>query len=101
MRINVMSFKGSTGEHLLRDLEKRVECDLSRFGGRISRVEVLLMDDEDLSTDKSCIIEARLNDAAPIAVQAHASTFEHAIDKGAEKIEEVLHRRETEPKPQL
>ena len=101
MRINVMSFKGSAGEQFLREMEKRVECDLSSCGNRISRVEVLLMDDEERADDKSCIIEARLTDAAPIAVQAHASSFEHAIDKGAEKIEEVMHQRDVAPKPVL
>jgi hypothetical protein len=90
MRVNVMTFRGLSGEQFLHDIEQRVQTDLVRFGGRISQVEVLLMDDEERADDKSCIIEARMSGLAPIAVQAHAHSFEKAVDKGAEKIEEMI-----------
>ena len=91
MRINVQSCQGmSKGESFLQDIAAMVECDLSRFGGRITSVDVLLIEESDTAPDKGCVIEAQFADHEPVAVRAHAGTLEHAVSAGTEKMRSVI-----------
>lgn len=92
MRVNVLSMAGTSGgERFKQELASRVEVDLMRLDGRISNVDVLILDgDADTERQKACVMEARLPGREPVAVQARAGTFERAVDAGAHKIEEVI-----------
>ena len=93
MRINVQSYNHKTrGERFLHEIEQTVQRNLSRFSGRITNVDVLLIDDEEHSdrNAKGCVIEAQLADHEPVAVRAQARSLERAVSVGAEKMEQVL-----------
>lgn len=91
MRIEVKSCAGARDDkRFLQEIAGMVEGRLSRFGGRLKNVDVLIIDDRVADHDKACIIEARMKGLNPIAVHAHADTFEHAVTAGARKMEEVL-----------
>ena len=91
MRVNVLSMSGTGGgERFRQELAGRVEVDLMRLNGRITNVDVLILDDEDAEHQKACVMEARMPGRESVTVQAHAGTFEKAIDAGAHKIEEVI-----------
>jgi hypothetical protein len=63
--------------------------DLSHYGGRISNLDVLILEDEKTEA-KACFMEARIKGHDPIAVRARAHTFERAIDAGAKRLESLL-----------
>ena len=72
----------------------KVENALRRFSAHITRVEVHLGDEnagKRGSSDKRCMMEARLEGHPPVAVTHHAATIGQAIDGAAEKL---LHRIE-------
>jgi ribosome-associated translation inhibitor RaiA len=69
-----------------------IENALRRFSSHITRVEVHLGDENASKRggdDKRCMMEARLEGHAPVAVTHHAATVAQAIDGAAEKL---LHR---------
>jgi len=71
-----------------------VENALARFSRHITRVEVHLGDENANKRggdDKRCMMEARVEGHAPVAVTHHAATMGQAIDGAAEKL---LHRLE-------
>jgi hypothetical protein len=91
MHVNVQSLSGSRNDRrLVNDLSKTVERDLHRYDGRIRKVDVLILDEDQSPDEKWCVVEARLAGWEPIAVRAHAGSFERAVHAGAEKIEEVI-----------
>jgi hypothetical protein len=95
MRIRVQSYNGTRGdERFVKDIERSVEGNLSRFGQRISNVDVLIVDDSEHPNDKQCFVEAKLTGWDPIAVRAHARTFERAVEAGAEKIGSAIEERD-------
>ncbi len=70
-----------------------VEAALARFSDQITRIEVHLGDmnaEKGGSTDKRCALEARVAGMRPIAVTHHASSFEHAINGAAGKLQRAL-----------
>jgi ribosome-associated translation inhibitor RaiA len=89
----------TASKELTAPLIALIEDKLSRFGSRITRVEVHLSDEngnKDSPNDKRCMIEARLEGMQPIAVTNHANTHEEAvqgaIDKLKTSIETILGR---------
>jgi ribosome-associated translation inhibitor RaiA len=82
------------GEALATSVRATVEHALSRFDTQVMRVEVHLGDEnagKSGGNDKRCMMEARLEGQAPIAVTHHASTVAQAIDGAAERL---VHRIE-------
>jgi ribosome-associated translation inhibitor RaiA len=77
------------GESLATSVRATVEDALQRFSGHITRVEVHLADEnagKSGNNDKRCMMEARLEGLAPIAVTEHAETVAQAIDGAAERL---------------
>jgi ribosome-associated translation inhibitor RaiA len=71
-----------------------VENALARYSTHITRVEVHLGDENASKRggdDKRCMMEARLEGHAPVAVTHHAASIGQAISGAAEKL---LHRLE-------
>jgi ribosome-associated translation inhibitor RaiA len=83
------------GEPLANSVRATVESALARFSTRITRVEVHLSDEDAGKSggdDKRCMMEARLEGVAPVAVTHHAATVGQAIDGAAERL---VHRLES------
>ncbi len=90
-------------EALSTHVRSVVENALSRFRGRITRVEVHLADENGPKTGPNiirCAMEARLERHQPLAVTSEAATMHQAIagaaDKLAHLIEHTLGRRREE-----
>ena len=106
MHILVNTDNNITGsENLTRQVEGVVEGTLSRFGDRITRIEVHLTDVSNSSkssdNDKRCVMEARLAGLQPITVSSQASSLDQALDSAADKLEKTIDRtlgRLEEPK---
>jgi ribosome-associated translation inhibitor RaiA len=82
------------GESLAATVRATVEDALDRFNTQVTRVEVHLGDEnagKSGGDDKRCMMEARLEGQAPIAVTHHAATVAQAIDGAAERL---VHRIE-------
>jgi ribosome-associated translation inhibitor RaiA len=80
------------GESLEGSVRATVEAALSRFSTHITRVEVHLADENAAKSgdaDKRCVMEARLEGHAPVAVTEHAATVGQAIDGAADRL---IHR---------
>jgi ribosome-associated translation inhibitor RaiA len=81
---------------LTQTVESTVGGALQRFGQRLTRVEVSLMDvnssQKGGADDIRCAIEARLAGLQPIACTHHAPTLELALDGALEKLERTLDR---------
>ena len=91
MQVHVRSLSGNRNDRrLVNDLAGTVERDLHRYDGRIRKVDVLILDEDESPDDKWCVVEARIGGWEPIAVRAHAGSFERAVHAGAEKLEEVI-----------
>jgi hypothetical protein len=91
MRVNVHSLSGNRNDsRLVNDISKSVERDLHRYDGRIRKVDVLILDEDDSPDEKWCVVEARIAGWEPIAVRAHARSIERAVHAGAEKLDEVI-----------
>ncbi|BBO33296.1 HPF/RaiA family ribosome-associated protein [Lacipirellula parvula] len=82
---------GSAG--LTSHVEDVVSAALSRFGNRVTRVEVHIGDENGHkggNHDKRCAMEARLSHLQPIAVTATAPSVDAAIHAAAEKLLRTL-----------
>jgi hypothetical protein len=91
MHVNVQSLSGNRNDRrLVNDISRTVERDLHRYDGRIRKVDVLILDEDESPDDKWCVVEARVAGWEPIAVRAHAGSFERAVHAGAAKIDEVI-----------
>lgn len=81
---------------LTQQVEAVVEDAMSRFGHRVTRVEVHLSDESSSAkardNDKKCVMEVRLGGLQPISVSHHGMTIEQAIDGAAEKLERTIER---------
>ena len=80
-------------EDLMSHVAADIEGALNRYSDQITRVEVHLGDVNAAkggSTDKRCLIEARLAGRKPIAVDHQAGTFEHAIDGATGKMQRAI-----------
>lgn len=83
-------------QELIRQVTTTVTECLSRFGDRLTRVEVHLGDENAAKSgaaDKRCTIEARPSGQQPVAVTHHASTVEDASRGAVHKLETLLDRR--------
>ncbi len=80
-------------EGLSNHVSAVVEAALSRFGDRVTRVEVHLSDengDKSGQDDKRCMMEVRLAGRQPIAVTHHADSVHMAIDGAVAKLERAV-----------
>ena len=81
-------------ESLTQRVDSIVAAAVDRFADRITRVEVHLNDvngpEKSGDRDKRCMMEARLNGRAPIAVTNFAANQNLAFRGAAEKLERAL-----------
>jgi ribosomal subunit interface protein len=81
---------------LVHHVEAAIESALERFGNRVTRVEVHLVDQNSQSkaadNDKRCTLEARLAGLQPITVSHESSTMDQAVDGAIDKLERTLDR---------
>lgn len=94
-----MQVRVNTDHHLKAsdELAARIGADvvaaLDRFGGRVTRVEVHLNDENSSkagATDKRCMIEARLPGHPPLAVSARGEDYDLAVRAAADKLARAL-----------
>jgi ribosome-associated translation inhibitor RaiA len=81
------------GQPLEASVRASVEDALKHFSAQISRVEVHLADenaDKLGRDDKRCMMEARVQGHAALAVTHHAATVGQAIDGAAERLVHLL-----------
>lgn len=95
MKIQVNTDNHTTGsKELTQHVEGVVQGAMSRFGDRVTRVEVHLTDENSSAkssgTDKRCVMEARLAGLQPMAVTAEGPSVEKAVADAAEKLERRL-----------
>lgn len=91
----------NTDNHLAGDdeLASRVEAELQRtlkrFSDHITRIEVHLNDengDKAGSSDKRCLVEARVRGIEPVAVSHNAPTITEAVKGATDKMVRALDR---------
>jgi hypothetical protein len=94
-----MHIQVNHGNHvrLGADVEQRfadiIRDTLNRFGDRITRVEMHMSDEnggKHSSSDKRCLIEARLANIQPVAVSHLANSWQLAFDGALEKLEHAI-----------
>ena len=94
MKIQVNTDSNIDGnDELTQRVEAEFETVLSRFGDRLTRVEVHLRDDvagRSDGTDIRCLVEARPARQQPVAVTHHAATPEEAYSGAAQKLKNLL-----------
>ncbi|MGZ4666712.1 MAG: hypothetical protein ACXV5Q_17165, partial [Frankiaceae bacterium] len=92
MKIQVNTDSNIDGNaELTQHVEAEFETVLSRFGDRLTRVEVHLRDDvagRSDGTDIRCLVEARPARQQPVAVTHHGATPEEAYSGAAQKLKE-------------
>ncbi len=90
MQIQINTDRNIDGhEALSTHVSEVVKSTLNRVSSHITRVEVHLSDENGQKSskdDKRCLMEARLEGRAPIAVTEHAETLHQAIDGAAHKL---------------
>jgi len=83
-------------QRLTEGVEASVTSAVGRFEDRVTRVQVHLEDTNSSqkqgSGDKRCMMEARLNGRAPVAVTHFAPTVEQAVNGAADKLERTVGR---------
>ena len=80
-------------EATIERIEATVESTLGHLAEHITRVEVHLSDENAKkggSTDKRCMMEARLEKHQPIAVTEEAATINEAVVGAAHKLKRSL-----------
>lgn len=97
MQIQVNTDKHIKGSaELTMQVEATLEGALSRFSNRITRVEIQLSDENGSqksgSSDKRCVLEARLTGMQPIKVSADGPSHELALDSAAKNLAKLLGR---------
>ena len=73
-----------------------VHDTLDRYSDRITRVEVHLNDlngAKHASSDKRCLMEARLGGVGPVSVDHEADSLDLAIDGAMEKLERAIEHK--------
>jgi ribosome-associated translation inhibitor RaiA len=106
MQIQVNTDNQVNGSAELRmQVEATLTDALSRFSHRITRVEVQLSDENGSqksgSSDKRCVLEARLTGMQPIKVSADGPSHELALDGATKKLTKLIGRtleRSDDPK---
>ena len=97
MKIQVNTDRNLDGSaELITQVEATLEGALSRFSNRITRVEVHLSDENGSkksgSSDKRCVLEARLTGMKPLKVSADGASHEQALNDAANNLEKLLGR---------
>ena len=80
-------------EALATRVSATIEHALSHFRDHITRVEVHLSDENGARRgprDQRCMLEARVENAKPVAVTDHAATIEQAVQGAANKLAHLL-----------
>jgi ribosome-associated translation inhibitor RaiA len=94
MNIQINSGHNINGhESMIQNAKAVVESTLGHLTDHITRIEVFLSDensDKGGSSDKRCLMEARLKGHQPIAVTKEAKTIEIAIAGAADKLKSSL-----------
>lgn len=95
MQIQVNTDKNISGnETLAQSVEEILNHLLARFAGQITRLEVHLSDENSTSksgtSDKRCLLEARLAGREPTSVSDLALTAEQAVTGAAHKMVSLL-----------
>ena len=94
MQILINTDHNIEGREAIADrLSAVVETALSRFGERITRVEVHISDengDKFGLADKRCMMEARLAGRQPIAVTDDAATVDDAVEGATGKLTRLI-----------
>lgn len=79
---------------LAQQIETVVANSLEHFGGKITRVEVHLSDDNSDkkvgTKDMRCLLEARLAGLQPLTVSHQAANLEQAVEGAVEKLKRSL-----------
>jgi hypothetical protein len=82
-------------EALVTGMEADVRAGLSRFDGRLTRVEVHIGDEANAqqgSADTRCMLEARPQGLDPLTVTDHAATPDLAVSGALRKMTSALDR---------
>lgn len=94
MQVQVNTSNGiENKETLERWADEYLNDSLARFRQEITRVEVQLSDENRVgngAADKRCMMEARLNGHAPLAVNHHAETQDLAFRGATQKLIHLL-----------
>jgi ribosome-associated translation inhibitor RaiA len=94
MKIQVNTDHNTPGSESLNNFINTVlSSELEHFSDHVTRLEVHLADENAGKTgqnDKRCMIEARVEHRSPVAVTAHADTYEEAISSASDKIKSSL-----------
>jgi hypothetical protein len=93
MQIHVKTGSTSGQDTFIVRIESKVRNTLGWLGGRITRVDVRVRDengDKGGDDDKRCVMEARLRGRQPVAVTYHAATVEAAVGGAVGKLRAFL-----------
>ena len=95
MQIQINSDRNiQADERLAEFVQNTLQGKLNRFADFITRVEVHLSDENGAgkrdSSDKRCLLEARLEGLDPVAITEHAATVGQAITGAADKMQRKL-----------
>ncbi|MEO7392538.1 MAG: HPF/RaiA family ribosome-associated protein [Ramlibacter sp.] len=94
MQVQVNTSNGIENKETLEKwADEYLNDNLSRFSQEITRVEVQLSDENSQTngaSDKRCMMEARLNGHAPLAVNHHAPTQDEAFRGATHKLIRLL-----------
>lgn len=76
-------------------IERRLQFALSRFSGRIQRVQVILEDQNGPrgGLDKSCRIVVRLNEGGDVVAEVADVNWEIAVDRATTRVGHTVARR--------
>jgi len=80
-------------EATIQQIEATVEATLGHLSEHITRIEVHVSDENASkggSSDKRCMMEARLEKHQPIAVTAEAATMDEAVEDAAHKLKRLI-----------
>lgn len=83
-------------DRLMTHVQERFSHDLRRFSDHITRLEVHLSDQnggKPGTSDKQCILEARVAGLDPVAVTHHAANIDQALNGARDKLIATLSTR--------
>jgi len=94
MQVQINTDKNIDGNERLENyITSEIKTTLSRFEDKITRLEIHFGDensDKFSERDKRCMIEARIEKVAPIAVTEYSDTVEKAFHGALGKIKKSL-----------
>jgi len=94
MKIQVNTDHNTPGSESLNNfIDTVLQSELDHFAEHITRIEVHLADEnagKSGENDKRCMVEARIEHRKPVAVTAHANTYEESISDASDKMKSSL-----------